>query len=53
MKKIDKMTKVYQMIKKLKSSRKINFKRFIKLIIRFYIFHFTNYKSVTDFSGQF
>jgi len=47
------MTKVYEMIEKLKAGREIGSGRLIKLIIKFYTLYFVNYKSITDFSGQF
>jgi len=47
------MTKVYEMIEKLKAGREISSGRFIKLIIKFYTLYFADYKSMTDFSSQF
>jgi hypothetical protein len=52
MKKIDNMTKVYQIVDKLKSGREISFKRLIKLTTRFYTFYFTDYESIADFFNQ-
>ena len=51
-KKISDMTKVYEMIKKLKAGREIGFSRLIELIIKFYTLHFVDYKSMTDFFSQ-
>ena len=51
-KKINNMTKVYEMIEKLKAGREIGFSRLIELIIKFYTLHFVDYESMTDFFSQ-
>jgi len=47
------MIKIYEIIKKLKAGREINFNRLIEFIIKFYTLHFVDYKSITDFFNQF
>jgi hypothetical protein len=45
------MTRAYKMIKKLKAGYKIGSSRLIKLTIKFYTLHLTDYKSIANFSG--
>jgi hypothetical protein len=51
-KKIDGMTRAYQMVDKLKSGREMGSGRLIELTTRFYALHLTDCESVADFSGQ-
>jgi hypothetical protein len=46
------MTRVYQIIKKLKSGRKIGSGRLIELTIQFYALYLADYESMADFLGQ-
>jgi len=45
------MTRVYEIVKKLKAGREIGSSRLIKLITKFYALYLTDYNSIADFSS--
>ena len=50
--KISDMTRVYEMIEKLKAGREMGSSRLIELTTKFYTLHLADCESVADFSGQ-